>query len=219
MQDSVFFAHAIDESRSSDHGQHHSVRHGHPRRRGPVLDVFHSYPIHRGSAHVPQHNHEWGPLAGNLYPNHALRVQPDHSHDSIAFASPWNDETYVRPETDGLLPLSNGVFPPPTNAELSLRLQEVHTYNAFTSYPNAASGEPSFPQNDGPLILPYRSPHYVDRAVSTFGQTHPNQIQLSSGSQGPPLITSEKYVRWNVRYQLGGDAKRLMFPRIQWHSI
>lgn len=188
-------AHATDRSRPPEHGQHHFVRHGPPRRGVLALDVFHSSSNPRDSTYIQQHNHEWGPFAENLDPAHTLRsVQPDPAHGFVVFTSPWEDEAYDGPEADGLRP-SGGLSPPSTNAELSLRLQEVHTYDAFSSYPNAVSEEAGFPRNDGQLIQSNHSPHHLARAFSTFGQTHPNQIRLSSGSQGPSLIASEKYVR------------------------
>lgn len=191
------FAHATDGSRSSDRGQHHSVPNGPPPGRGPVTDVFHSSPTHRGAAHVQQHYDEWGPLEENLDPINTPRsLHWDPSRYFIAFASSCDDETYDRPGTDGLRP-TDGVSPPLTNTELSLRLQEVHTNNTFTSYLGAVSGRTSLPRNDGPLIQPYHPPNCVARAASAFGQTDPNQTQLSSGSQGRLLIVSEnfKYVR------------------------
>lgn len=174
--------HATEGSRSSNRSQDHSVLYGPPRRRDPALDVFHSPPTHRGATHVRRDDHEPGPPVENLDPIHTLRfAQWDPSRDFVGLGLYWNYETYDRPETEGLRP-NDGVSPPPANIDLSTPLQEVHTFNAFTPYL-------SFPRNDA---QPYYSPHCA--AVSGFGQTHPNQTQLSSVPQGPPLIPTEEYV-------------------------
>lgn len=186
---------------------------------GPGFNVFYSSLTHHDpTTHIQQHNHEWGPFVENLEQNHTLRsVQLGPSHRFVGFASPGDDGAYYRFELDGLRP-TDGLSPSSTSAELEpMRLQETSTYNAPTSYPNVVSGgEISFPRNGGPLVIhePYHSPHRVARAVSTFGQAHPNQTELSGGSLGPRLIANEKNVRLrNVRCQLGGDAERLMFSQ------
>lgn len=185
IQDRAFFVYATDGSRPPYSGQHHSAPHGPSHGRGPTQDNFDSSPTNYGSTHyVQQHNHEWSSLAESLDPTHTTR--PAEWNPPHCFVV-CGDETYDRLETGGLRS-SIGVSPPPTNVESSLQLQDVHAYDAFTSYPNG----PSFPWDDGPLIQP---PYDAARAVSTIGQAHPNQTQLSSGSQGPSLIPSEIYVR------------------------
>lgn len=195
IQDGALFVHDTDGSRSPDPDQHHSVPHG-PSHRDPAIDVFHLLLTNHGAPHVQQYHDQRGPLAAHPDPIHTPGFNPWFPFYGafISESSRCVDETYYRSETDGLR-LSHSVSPPPTtDAELSLPHQPIHIYNPFPSYPNPASGEASIPRNDNPLIQAHHSARYV---VFTSEQTHSNQTQLSSGSQGRPLtlIASENYVR------------------------
>ena len=106
-------------------------------------------------------------------------VQRNHPYYHFAFSSSWN----------------NGIYFPSWP-------QGVYTHDPFTLYPDLVNGETLFPQDGGPLIQPPCPPHYAARPVPTVEHAMSNRVQLSrSGSQGPPLIVDQSYVRREMPVQ------------------
>ena len=198
----------MNGSSSSDREQHLPSP---SRRSDPARGVFDSSPTHHGALHVRQSDHEWGSPVSSPDSSHISgSIRGDYFHDFVVSAPFWANEANFPPATDGS---GTTGYLSPTNTALSL----WHEDDDSLANPNRTSGGTSFPQDDGPLIQPSCSPHYV-AYVSSIEQNHSDQIQtqLPSGSQRPPLIAN---VRVHVRYHLCGGTKRLTFLRIQSHSI
>jgi len=195
IQDSALVMHVADESRSSDFQRHQSVPYdGSFPGRDTVRDTFHLSPIHRGATNV---EHEW-------CPPDPIRtqgpVQRDPSHVHFTFASSWNNGIF-NPSAADISLLDVGGFTPPINTGSPSEPQGVYTHDSFTLYPNPVSGEAIFPQDGGPLMQPPCPPYYAARLVPTAEHAMSDQSQLPSGTQGPPLIVDQNYVRRGVLAQ------------------
>ena len=194
IQHSAFVTHATDGSRSPDLQQHQSMPYGSSPRRGTARDTFHSPPIHRGATNVED---ELFPLVDSPGPVRTQGpVQRNHPHYHFAFSSSWNNGIYD-PPVAGISLLDVGGFTLPiNNTEFPPWPQGVYTHDPFTLYPDLVNGETLFSQDDGPLIQPPCPPHHAARPVSAVEHAMSNRAQLSrSGSQGPPLIVDQSYVR------------------------
>ena len=181
------------------------------RRSDPARDVFDSLPTHHRALHVQQCDHEWGsPVSSPGSSDISGSIEGEYFPDFVGPEWRGYNKVHFPPATDGS---GTTGYTSPANTALSLR----HEDDDPPANPNRTSGETGSQQDDGPLIQPSCSPHYVDHVPSTE-QNRPDQIQtqLPSGSQRPPLIAN---VRVHVRYRLCGGIKRLMFPRIPSHSI
>lgn len=216
IQDSALVMHVADGSRSSDLQRHQSVPYdGSFPGRDAARDIFHLSPIHRGATNV---EHEWYPLVVNPDPVRTQGpVQRDSSHVHFTFASSWNNGIYNPSAADSSL-LDVGGFTPPINTGSPSGPQGVYAHDSFTLYPNPVSREAIFPQDGGPLMQPPCPPYYAARLVPTAEHAMSDQSQSSgSGTQGPPLIVGQNYVRCEMlvpwRYST------FDFLRIHLHSI
>lgn len=171
--------HATGGSRFSDHEQHHFAPRL-PRRRGPARDAFGSPPTHHDTIYTQQHDLEWSLRPDNPYPIHG---QVSIQRSSIVATSSWDNAISYPPAADG--------FRSQTNTRLPSLPQDDES---FASYLNHVSGGTNFPRDDGSWIQPESD--YVVPVTSAIGiEPDQNQNQISSGSQGPPLIANERYVR------------------------